>query len=214
MRLFHIVQEICSGCCTSLGGPRAGPRPEAGYPTGTSFPPVRSTHTSYRLGLDSALVFSPTPSLPLPPRISSGARWRLAWPPQLPPSTPSFPRRGASRDRSSSCPLCAAPAPRPPGSCRQSSSRWLRSVRLRPYPAPLRAASLLPTHRRALLLMAAVTLQLFHLALLFLGNSPRRLPPCAKASIGHFRQAASPAACRRHFEHRGSLRNRRAAWRR
>src|SRR5215207_11331037 len=138
MRLFHIVQEICSGCCTSLGGTRPGPRPEARYPTGTSFPPVRSTHPSYRPGLDSALVSSPTPSPPPPPRVSSGARSRLAWLPQLPPSTPSFPRRGASQGRSSTCPLCATPSPRPPGSCRQSPSRWLRSVRLRPCPTLLR----------------------------------------------------------------------------
>src|SRR5918997_3688659 len=151
-----------------------------------SCPPVRSTHPSYRPGLDSALVSSPTPSPLLPPRVSSGARWRLAWHPQLLPSTPSS-RCGASRGRSSSCPWYAAPAPRPPGSCRQSPSRWLRSVRLRPCPTLLRGrlVSSYPSWSspspRGRIYLATLSL-----GVTALGKSPPRLPPVPQSSYWSF----------------------------
>ena len=74
---FPAFQEIYSGCCAVAAqvwkegqDPRSGTyldelnlstQSEGRYPTGTSFPPVRSTHLSYRPRLDSALGSSPTP---------------------------------------------------------------------------------------------------------------------------------------------------------
>src|ERR671916_3027328 len=69
--------------------------------------------------------------------------------------------------------LQALVASRPPGGFAQSAYGLVQRF--------FGAASFLPTHRGPLLLLVAVfTLQLFHLALRFLGMSPPRLPPVPK----------------------------------